>query len=147
LSSHGSSCIGGRNREAVVCCYLVQTILTSVSYFLCKAALLNLASPWLGPCLSAKRPFDRAILMPKLLSLPQSPYLQGCLAEPCSPPSFWGRAFSAQRTFIRPCSCQSFFSVYLITGLPQLVMLTTCKRHPQRVIKRVREVPKMSFIT
>jgi hypothetical protein len=28
LSSHGSSCIGSRNREAVMCCYLVQTILT-----------------------------------------------------------------------------------------------------------------------
>jgi hypothetical protein len=28
VNSHGFSCIGGRNREAVVCCYLVQTILT-----------------------------------------------------------------------------------------------------------------------
>jgi hypothetical protein len=28
VNSHGSSCIGSRNRAAVVCCYLVQTILT-----------------------------------------------------------------------------------------------------------------------
>jgi hypothetical protein len=35
----------------------------SMSCFSCKAASLNLASPWLGPCLSAKRPFDRARLM------------------------------------------------------------------------------------
>jgi hypothetical protein len=28
----------------------------SLSYFSCKAALLSLALPWLGPCLSAKRP-------------------------------------------------------------------------------------------
>jgi hypothetical protein len=27
-SSHRSSCIGGRNRASMVCCYLVQTILT-----------------------------------------------------------------------------------------------------------------------
>jgi hypothetical protein len=36
--------------------------------FPCKAALLNLASPWLGPCLSAKGPIDRAVLMPRSIS-------------------------------------------------------------------------------
>jgi hypothetical protein len=36
--------------------------------FPCKAALLSLASPWLGPCLSAKGPFDRAVLMPRSIS-------------------------------------------------------------------------------
>jgi hypothetical protein len=36
--------------------------------FPCKAALLNLASPWLGPCLSAKGPFDRAVLMLRSIS-------------------------------------------------------------------------------
>jgi hypothetical protein len=45
--------------------------------------------------------------------------LQGSLAEPCSPPSCQGLAFSAQRILTRPCSCQSFFSVCLVTGLPQ----------------------------
>jgi hypothetical protein len=29
--SHGSSCVGGRNRAAVVCCYLIQTILTRLA--------------------------------------------------------------------------------------------------------------------
>jgi hypothetical protein len=31
-----------------------------------------------------------------------------------------GLAFSAQRSLTQPCSCQSFFSVYLVTGLPHL---------------------------
>jgi hypothetical protein len=52
------------------------TDFVSMSCFPCKAALLNLASPSLGLCLSTKGP----------------------LAE--------------------PCSCQSFFSVYLVTDLP-----------------------------
>jgi hypothetical protein len=68
-SSHGSSRIGSRNSAAVACCYLLQTILTvSTCRFPYKAALLNLASPWLGPCLSAKGPFDRAVLMPRSIS-------------------------------------------------------------------------------
>jgi hypothetical protein len=44
----------------------------SVSYFSCKAALLNLASPWLGPCLSAKRPLIEPCSCEGLLPLPQS---------------------------------------------------------------------------
>jgi hypothetical protein len=45
----------------------------SMSCFSCKAALLKLASSWLGQCLSAKRSFDRAVLMPRLLPLPRLP--------------------------------------------------------------------------
>jgi hypothetical protein len=36
--------------------------------FSCKAALLNLASPLLGLCLSVKGPSDRAVLMPRSIS-------------------------------------------------------------------------------
>jgi hypothetical protein len=56
-----------------------------VPCFPCKAALLNLASSWLGPYLATKGPFDRAMLML------QSPYLHAALlnhahllcARPC----------------------------------------------------------------
>jgi hypothetical protein len=50
--------------------------------------------------------------------MPQSPLLQGSLAEPCPLSLCWGLPFSAQRTLIWPCSCQGFFSVYLVMGLP-----------------------------
>jgi hypothetical protein len=32
-------------------------------------------------------------------------------------------AFSAQSSLTQPCTCQSFFSVYLVTGLPQCLKL------------------------
>jgi hypothetical protein len=87
--------------------------------FPCKAALLNLAFPWLGPCMSAKRPFDRAMLMARLLPLPLSPYLQGSLVELCSPTLCWSLAFSAQRLW-HGLAYVSFFSIYLVTGLPHV---------------------------
>jgi hypothetical protein len=31
-----------------------------------------------------------------------------------------GLVFSAQRSLTRPCTCQSYFSVYLVTGLPHM---------------------------
>jgi hypothetical protein len=40
----------------------------NISCFPCKITLLNLASPWLGPCLSAKEPFDRAMLIPRSIA-------------------------------------------------------------------------------
>jgi hypothetical protein len=45
-SSHGSSPIGGRNRETVVCCYLVQTILTRS---VCPVFLARQPCPTLPP--------------------------------------------------------------------------------------------------
>jgi hypothetical protein len=44
VNSHGSSCIGSRNRAAVVCCYLVQTILTmsACPVFLARQPCWNL---------------------------------------------------------------------------------------------------------
>jgi hypothetical protein len=53
--SHGSILLGGRNREAVVCCYLVQTILTR------SACPVFLARQPSEPCLP-KRPLT-AVLM------------------------------------------------------------------------------------
>jgi hypothetical protein len=90
--------------------------------FPCKEAMLNFASPWMGSGLSAMQPFDRNVPMQDLSPLPQSPYLQGSLAEPCSPTLCQGLAFSAQWSLTRPYTCQSSFSVYLVIGFPQLTI-------------------------
>jgi hypothetical protein len=98
LGSHRSSRVGSRNSTAVVCCYLLQTILCQHALFSLQGTLLNLASPWLDLCLSAKGPFDRAVLVQRSISTASVSSL--LLAEPCLPPSCQcqGFAFSAQRT-------------------------------------------------
>jgi hypothetical protein len=54
LSSHGSRCIGSRNSAVVVCCYLLQTILTR------SACLVFLARQpcWTLPLLSWVHPYQ-----------------------------------------------------------------------------------------
>jgi hypothetical protein len=50
--------------------------LVSVSCCSCKAVLLNLAFPWLGLCLLAKRPLTEPCSCQGFLLLPQSPTLE-----------------------------------------------------------------------
>jgi hypothetical protein len=88
----------------------------SMSCFLCKETLPLLG--WVG-AYQPRGPLTEPCSCQGLSPLPQFPYLQGSLDELCSPPLCQGLAFSAQRSLTQPCTCQSFFSVYLVTVLPQ----------------------------
>jgi hypothetical protein len=97
-----------RQQEQLSCGMLLFT----TDYPDCQHVLFSLASPWLGPCLSAKRPFDSCAHAKVYLHCLSLPTCNASLADPCSPPSCQGFAFSAQRTLTRPCSGQSFFSLF-----------------------------------
>jgi hypothetical protein len=114
--------------------YPVSQCQVSVSCFSCKAALLNLVSPWLGPCLSAKRPLTEPCSCQGLVPLAQSPLLNVSFAEPCSLPSFLGLAFSAQRTLTWAWPCQGFFSVYLVPGLPHIIFRNQLGGRDRRIV-------------
>jgi hypothetical protein len=85
LSSHGSSCVGGRNNAAVVCCYLLHTILTTSACPVFPARQCCWTLPPLGGSMpiSQGAPWHscaHAEVYLYCLSLPT------CKAEPCSPP-------------------------------------------------------------
>jgi hypothetical protein len=95
---------------------------------------LNTLFSWRQPCwilptlgwvraYQPKGPLTEPCSCQGLFPLPQSPLLQGSLAESCSPPLCRGLAFSAQRSLTWPCTCQSTFSVCLVTGLSQGTMV------------------------
>jgi hypothetical protein len=76
-----------RQQEQCSCGMLLFSIhypdQVSMSCFSCKAALPNFACPWQGLSLSAKKPLTELCSCQGLSPLPQSPLLQGSLAEPC----------------------------------------------------------------
>jgi hypothetical protein len=130
-SSHGPSRIGGRNRAAVVCCYLVQTILTGSAgpLFLAKQPWCTLLPLGWVHAYQPRGPLTghghvKAYF--HCLSLPSSKI---ALLNLASPTPCWVLAFSAQRTLTWPCSCQDFFSIYLVTGLPHNSIILSVLTH------------------
>jgi hypothetical protein len=88
-SSHGSSSgIGSRNSTAVVCCYLLQTMLTrsACPVFLARQPCWTLPPLGRVHAYQPRGPLTESCSCQGPLPLLQSPLLQGCLAEPCSPP-------------------------------------------------------------
>jgi hypothetical protein len=91
LSSHGSSHVGNRNSTAVVCCYLIQTILirSACPVFL-ASSLAEPRLPLAGSVPVSQEALDRAVLISRCISTASVSLLQGSLAEPCSLPSCRG---------------------------------------------------------
>jgi hypothetical protein len=109
LHSHGSS----RQQEQHSCGMLLFTAgypdFVNMPCFSCKAALLNLASPWLGLCLSARGPLTEPWSCQSLSPLPQTPYLQSSLADPCSPPLCLGPCLFSTKVFDMALHMSKFF--------------------------------------
>jgi hypothetical protein len=113
-SSHGSSCIAGGTAQ------LWYVVIYWRLYWLHQHVLFSLQGSLAEPCLPlagsmpiAKNPFDRAMLMPRSISTASVSLLASCQCL----------VFLAQRTLTWTCTCQSFFSVYVVTGLPHLLPL------------------------
>jgi hypothetical protein len=125
--SHGSSCIGARNSAAMVCCYLLQTILTTSVCPVLPARQPDWTLPPLGwaHAYQPGGPLTELCSCHGLSPLLQSPYLQGSLAEPCSPPSCQGLAFSAQRTLTMALLMSEFLLSLFSYSSPTIYVL--CK--------------------
>jgi hypothetical protein len=81
LSSHGSSCVGGRNNAAVVCCYLLHTILTTSAcpVFPARQPCRNLSPLGWVRAYQPRGPLTELCSCQDLSPLPQSPLVR----QPC----------------------------------------------------------------